>query len=82
DVVVKAYNYQQQQVGMGLTDEEGMASLKLDGTPFYLQAVKDRDTGFLKVARNRALPTNQFNTSGQTVRDGLKGFFYGERDVW
>ena len=82
EVVVKAYNYQQQQVGMGLTDKEGMASLKLDGTPFYLQAVKDRDTGFLKVARNRALPTNQFNTSGQTVRDGLKGFFYGERDVW
>lgn len=82
EVAIKAYNYQQQQVGMGLTDQDGMVSLVLDGTPFYLQAVKDRDTGFLKVARNRALPTNQFNTGGQTVRDGLKGFFYGERDVW
>ena len=82
DVVLKAYNYQLQQVGMGLTDAEGMASLTLDGSAYYLEAVKDRDNGYLKLARNRALPTNQFNTGGQQVRDGLKGFFYGERDVW
>ncbi|MCK0152883.1 MG2 domain-containing protein [Alcanivorax sp. S6407] len=82
EVAVKVYNYQQQQIGMGLTDAEGMVQLKLDGTPFYLKASKDRDTGFLKLARNRALPTNQFNTGGVRVRDGLKGFFYGERDVW
>ena len=82
DVVVKVYNYQQQQIGMGLTDAEGMVAIKVEGTPFYLKAVKDRDTGFLKLARNRALPTNQFNTGGERVHDGLKGFFYGERDVW
>ena len=82
DVVIKAYNYQQQQIGMGLTDADGMVTVQLDGTPFYLEAVKERDTGYLKLARNRALPTNQFNTGGERVRDGLKGFFYGERDVW
>jgi Large extracellular alpha-helical protein len=82
DVVLKAYNYQLQQVGMGLTDAQGMASLTLEGNAYYLEAVKDRDNGYLKLARNRALPTNQFNTGGQQVRDGLKGFFYGERDVW
>ncbi|KGD61158.1 hypothetical protein Y5S_03762 [Alcanivorax nanhaiticus] len=81
-VVVKVYNYQQQQIGMGLTNDDGMVQIALDGTPFYLKASKDRDTGFLKLARNRALPTNQFNTGGVRVRDGLKGFFYGERDVW
>ncbi|MZR64120.1 alpha-2-macroglobulin [Alcanivorax sp. DP30] len=82
DVVVKVYNYQQQQIGMGFTDADGMVQVALDGTPFFLKASKDRDTGFLKLARNRALPTNQFNTGGVQVRDGLKGFFYGERDVW
>ncbi len=82
DVVVKVYNYQQQQIGMGLTNGDGMVTVELDGTPFYLKASKERDTGFLKLARNRALPTNQFNTGGVRVRDGLKGFFYGERDVW
>ncbi len=82
DVTVKVYNYQQQQVGSGVTDDEGMVTLTLEGTPFYLKADQDGDTGFLKLARNRALPTNQFNTGGVRVRDGLKGFFYGERDVW
>ena len=82
DVVIKVFNYQQQQIGMGLTNGEGMVQIELDGTPFYLKATQGRDTGFLKLARNRALPTNQFNTSGVRVRDGLKGYFYGERDVW
>src|SRR5690606_8831357 len=29
-----------------------------------------------------ALFRSQFDTGGERVLDGLKGFFYGERDVW
>lgn len=81
-VALTAYNYQQQVVAKGQSNDQGMATLTLDGTPFYLKAEQDEETGYLKLARNRALPTNQFNTGGQSVVDGLKGFFYGERDVW
>ncbi|WP_237738811.1 alpha-2-macroglobulin family protein [Alcanivorax hongdengensis] len=81
-VALTAYNYQLQRIGEGHTDKDGMATLTLDGTAYYLQASRDKDVGYLKLARNRALPTNQFNTGGEQVRDGLKGFFYGERDVW
>ncbi len=79
---VRVYNYQQQPIGEGRTDEYGMASIRTDGQPFYLVAEREGKTGYLRLARNEALPTNQFDVDGEPVRDGLKGFIYGERDVW
>jgi len=81
-VRVSVHNYQHQRLAEGTTNNDGETTLSLDGTPFYLVADDGDDRGYLKLARNQALPTNQFNTGGERVRDGLKGFFYGERDVW
>ncbi|MFP1683524.1 alpha-2-macroglobulin family protein [Alloalcanivorax sp. C16-1] len=81
-VRVSVRNYQHQELASGTTNNAGEVTLALDGTPFYLVARDGDDQGYLKLARNRALATNQFNTGGEKVRDGLKGFFYGERDVW
>ncbi|MBF1803607.1 alpha-2-macroglobulin family protein [Alloalcanivorax profundimaris] len=81
-VRVTVHNYQHQVLASGTTNNNGEVTLALDGSPFYLVARENDDRGYLKLARNRALPTNQFNTGGEKVRDGLKGFFYGERDVW
>ena len=82
NVNVTAYNYQNQAVGKGQTDDKGDVAISLSGTPFYLVANRDDQRGYLKLARNLALPTNQFDTGGEQVRGGLKGVFYGERDVW
>ena len=82
DAQVRVYNFQQQPIGEGRTDEYGMASIRTDGQPFYLVAEREGKTGYLRLARNEALPTNQFDVDGEPVRDGLKGFIYGERDVW
>lgn len=82
DVKVAVYNFQHQRVGAGVTNSRGETTLALSGTPFYLVASQGKDRGYLKLARNLALPTNQFNTGGERVHEGLKGFFYGERDVW
>ncbi len=79
---LRVYNFQQQPIGEGATDEYGMASLTVDGQPYYLMAEREGKTGYLRLARNEALPTNQFDVGGESVRDGLKGFIYGERDVW
>ncbi|RYZ99736.1 MAG: hypothetical protein EOO68_12080, partial [Moraxellaceae bacterium] len=51
-------------------------------TPFYLQAQKDKQTGYLRLPKNEALPVNQFDVGGEHIKAGLKGFIYGERDVW
>lgn len=79
---ITAFNFQQQAIGSATTDKYGMADLVTEGTAFYIIAERDKKTGYLRVPRNEALPTNQFDVSGEHVKGGLKGFIYGERDVW
>ena len=79
---IKVFNYQQQVIGSAKTDHYGMAEVTTDGTPFYVTAERNKKMGFLRVPRNEALPTNQFDVAGENVKGGLKGFIYGERDVW
>ncbi|ACE85884.1 alpha-2-macroglobulin family protein [Cellvibrio japonicus] len=81
-VQVTAYNYQQQPIGTGTSDGYGMLQLTTDGVPFYLEARQGNQVGYLRLRNNEALPTNQFDVSGERVRGGLKGALYGERDVW
>jgi uncharacterized protein YfaS (alpha-2-macroglobulin family) len=79
---ITAFNYQQQRIGSGSTDTGGLVTLDVEGVPFTIRAEKDGDTAWLKVARNEALPTSQFDTGGTEPQAGLKGFLYGERDIW
>lgn len=79
---ISVFNYQQQVIGKGITDSYGMVNIAADGIPFYLQAQKDKQIGYLRLPKNEALPTNQFDVSGEHVKAGLKGFIYGERDIW
>ncbi|HSC67350.1 MAG TPA: MG2 domain-containing protein [Cellvibrio sp.] len=82
DAEITAYNYQQQRIGAGKADTNGLVTLAVEGVPFYIKAEKDGDIGYLKVPRNNSLPTSQFDTGGTKPEQGLKGFFYGERDIW
>lgn len=79
---IELFNYQNQSVAKGKTDTQGMLILKPDNKPFYLIARSGDDIGYLRVASNHALPTSQFDTGGSSIKRGLKGFIYGERDVW
>lgn len=79
---IKVYNFQQQLIGEGTTDSHGMVSLETEGTPFLVVGQYQDSLAYLRVPRNEALPTNAFDVSGEHVREGLKGFIYGERDVW
>src|SRR5690606_41362574 len=78
----KRFNRQQQAIGSAQADSPGSAEIVTDGAPFYVTAERDKTKGFLRIARNEAWPTNQFDVAGENVRGGLKGFIYGERDVW
>ncbi len=79
---VTAFNYQRQPIGKGTTDNYGMLQLTTDGIPFYLEAKNGKQIGYLRLRNSDALPTNQFDVSGEHIKGGLKGFLYGERDVW
>lgn len=79
---VSVFNYQNQIIGKIVTDAQGLASLKPEGVPYYLKAEGDGDVGYLRIPNNEALPTSQFDTSGVKTSEGVKGFFYAERNVW
>lgn len=85
DVVVAAYNFQNQKIKEAKTDSKGYATLTFDDTanrPFYLKATKGKECTFLKVNSGNSLSLSSFDTEGEVVRHGLKGFIYGERGVW
>jgi alpha-2-macroglobulin len=81
-VRVEAYNYQLQPIGAAVTNEAGMAELTVEGKPFVLVAFYGEQKGYLRVDDGSALSVSSFDVSGKTVREGLRGYIYGERGVW
>ncbi len=81
-VTVQLFDYQQQLIAESKTDTEGKATLVPDGRPFIVVAKKDRQTGYLKLDDGSSLSLSNFDVSGVSITNGLKGFLYGERGVW
>jgi len=81
-VSVEIYNYQQQLIAQTKTNGEGKAELVPDGIPFVIVAKKDHQSGYLKLDDGSSLSLSNFDVSGTNIKNGLKGFLYGERGVW
>lgn len=82
-VKVVAYNFQNQAIAAGETDEKGSVNLSLStGKPFYLIGSDGKQRAYLRVDDGSALSLSSFDVSGEVVQKGLKGFIYGDRGVW
>ena len=81
-VTVQLYNFQQELLGSGTTDDNGMAVLAAADELFVVVADYNGQAGYLKVTDGDALSVSNFDVSGTQVQQGLKGFIYGERGVW
>jgi len=81
-VDVELFNYQQQPLGTAKTDSDGKVVISTTQPPSFVVAKSGAQRGYLKVADGEALSLSNFNISGERIKDGLKGFLYGERGVW
>jgi alpha-2-macroglobulin len=81
-VTIEAYDFQQQPISSGTTDNSGKLQLQLNRKPYVLLAKKDKQFGYLKVDDGSSLSLSNFNVTGSRIQKGLKGFIYGERGVW
>ena len=82
-VRVEAYNYQNQLLTSGTSDENGQVRLSLSkGKPYYLIASEGKQRSYLRVDGGSALSLSSFDVAGEVVQKGIKGFIYGERGVW
>jgi alpha-2-macroglobulin len=81
-VEIQVLDYQQQVVAKGSTDDEGIAMMDLKRKPFLVVAKRGEEKGYLKIDDGSALPLSKFDVGGAEVKNGIKGFIFGERGVW
>jgi uncharacterized protein YfaS (alpha-2-macroglobulin family) len=81
-VSLEIYDYQQYLLASGKTGSDGTTNIKLKGKPFLLVAKYGKQRGYLHLDNGSSLSLSRFDTGGKEYHKGMKGFIFGERDVW
>lgn len=79
---VKLLNFQNQEIVAGKTNSDGFIVLKTNDKPYLIEIKNKQSIGYLKVDDGAALSLSMFDVSGYDMNKGIKGFIYGERDIW
>jgi alpha-2-macroglobulin len=82
DVELQLLDYQQQVIFKTKSDKNGLASFDLKKKPYLLTATRGNERGYLKLDDGSSLMLSRFDVGGEEVKNGLKGFIFGERGVW
>ena len=81
-VVVEIYDFQQQLLANGETDNNGKMTFEKIKNPYFVIAKLGTQRAYLKLTDGNSLSLSRFDVSGEKVKKGIKGFIYGERGVW
>lgn len=81
-VELQVLDYQQQIIGKANTNNDGIALIDFKRKPFLLIAKKGTEKSYLKLDEGGSLALSRFDVSGAEVKNGIKGFIFGERGVW
>lgn len=79
---LEVLDYQQQLIVKGKSGSDGFATIELKRKPYLLVAKNGKERGYLKLDDGSSLPLSRFDVSGEEVKNGIKGFIFGERGVW
>ena len=80
DLVV--LDYQQQMIAKAKSDNDGFANIECNSKPYLLIATNNKEKGYLKLDDGGSLPLSRFDITGEEIKNGIKGFIFGERGVW
>ncbi len=81
-VDLEIMDYQQMIISKTKSDDDGFANIDLKHKPYLLIAKKGDERGYLKLDDGNSLALSRFDVSGEEVKNGIKGFIFGERGVW
>jgi alpha-2-macroglobulin len=81
-VEINFFDYQQQMIKTLTTDASGIVRVKLSSDPFVVTGKKGLSRAILKLKDGANLQMSRFDIAGVSPGKGIKGFIYGERDVW
>lgn len=79
---VTFYDPQLQKIQTVRTDERGLFLGQLKARPEFAVVRTKQSSGYLVLRQNEGLSSSDFETSGDPVQNGLRGFPYAERGVW
>ncbi len=82
NVSVSYYDYNKELINSGVTNQNGILSIKLKRKPFLMVAKKGEQKGYLKLTDAKANTLSKFNVDGQLIQKGVKGFIYSDRGVY
>ena len=75
-------DYQLQLISKATSGNDGFANIDLKHKPYLLIAKKGNERGYLKIDDGSSLALSRFDVSGEEIKNGIKGFIFGERGVW
>ncbi|NNV54173.1 Ig-like domain-containing alpha-2-macroglobulin family protein [Limnovirga soli] len=81
-VDLQVLDYQQQVIGKASSDKDGLALIDIKRKPYLLIATKGSEKSYLKLDDGSSLPLSRFEVNGEEIKNGIKGFIFGERGVW
>ena len=81
-VEIEVMDYQQNLISKGNSGSDGFAEIEIKRKPYLLIAKKGNERGYLKLDDGSSLALSHFDVSGEEVKNGIKGFIFGERGVW
>ncbi len=81
-VLIQFFDFTNQLIASGISDNHGMLSVKLKSKPFLMVAKYGKQRGYLKLTDNNTNSMSKFEVEGDQVKKGIKGFIYAERGVW
>ncbi|MDR0793664.1 MAG: hypothetical protein LBE82_10180, partial [Chitinophagaceae bacterium] len=81
-VDLQVLDYQQQTVGKGSSNGDGIAMIDLKRKPYLLIAKKGEQKSYLILDDGSSLSLARFDVGGAEIKNGIKGYIFGERGVW
>ncbi|MEP6926307.1 MAG: MG2 domain-containing protein [Ginsengibacter sp.] len=82
NVELNVLDFQQQIIAKANSDNDGFANFDCKRKPYLVIAKKNNEKGYLKLDDGGSLPLSRFDISGEEVKNGIKGYIFGERGVW
>ena len=79
---LEVLDYQQTIISKGKSGSDGFAQIELKRKPYLLIAKNGSERGYLKLDDGNSLALSRFDVGGSEVKNGIKGFVFGERGVW
>lgn len=81
-IELELLDFQNQVIQKSSSDKDGFAHFELNRKPFLLVAKNKTERGYLKLDDGSSLPLSRFDITGEEIKNGIKGFIFGERGVW